>query len=71
MHGSMWRREETKPVGPARAARLRRLPPTRPLPRPVESAQYTAGDYAQEVDDANVLASIGSVGDAYDKALVS
>jgi hypothetical protein len=28
MHGSMRRREETKPVGPVRAARLRRLPPT-------------------------------------------
>ncbi len=30
MHGSRWRREETKPVG--NAVRLRRLPPT--LPRP-------------------------------------
>jgi hypothetical protein len=28
MHGSMWRREETRPVGPARAARSRRLSPT-------------------------------------------
>src|SRR5579875_1013175 len=26
----MWRREESRPVGPARAARSRRLPPTRP-----------------------------------------
>jgi hypothetical protein len=28
MHGSRWRREETRPVGPARAARSRRLSPT-------------------------------------------
>jgi hypothetical protein len=28
MHGSKWRREETRPVGPARAARSRRLSPT-------------------------------------------
>jgi hypothetical protein len=28
MHGSMRRREETRPVGPARAARSRRLSPT-------------------------------------------
>ncbi len=28
MHGSRWRREETRPVGPARAAQPRRLSPT-------------------------------------------
>jgi hypothetical protein len=28
MHSSMWRREETRPVGPARAERSRRLSPT-------------------------------------------
>ena len=28
MHGSRWRREETRPVGPARAVRSRRLSPT-------------------------------------------
>jgi transposase InsO family protein len=34
-------------------------------------SQYTSGDYTQELDDDQVLASIGSVGDAYDKALGS
>jgi putative transposase len=33
--------------------------------------QYTSFDYSQVLDDHDVLASIGSVGDAYDKALVS
>ena len=37
--------------------------------RPVESAQYTSIDYTQTLDDHGVLASIGSVGDAYDNAL--
>src|SRR5436190_1855660 len=32
MHGSRWRREETRPVGPARAAQPRRLSPTLPVP---------------------------------------
>jgi putative transposase len=32
-------------------------------------SQYTSADYTQELDDANVLASIGSVGDAYDNAM--
>jgi putative transposase len=39
------------------------------LRRRVESKQYTSGDYIQQLDDANVLASIGSVGDAYDNAM--
>jgi putative transposase len=39
------------------------------LRRPVESAQYTAEDYTQVLDDHRVLASVGSVGDAYDNAL--
>jgi putative transposase len=39
------------------------------LRRPVESAQYTSIDYTQTLDDAGVLASIGTVGDAYDNAL--
>lgn len=34
-------------------------------------SQYTSMDYSQVLDDHRVLASIGSVGDAYDKALVS
>jgi transposase InsO family protein len=34
-------------------------------------SQYTSDDYTQVLDDHDVLASIGSVGDAYDKALVS
>jgi putative transposase len=32
-------------------------------------SQYTSIDYTQTLDDAGVLASIGSVGDAYDNAL--
>lgn len=32
-------------------------------------SQYTSGDYTQELTDHVVLASIGSVGDAYDNAL--
>jgi putative transposase len=32
-------------------------------------SQYTSGDYTQTLDDHGVLASIGSVGDAYDNAL--
>ena len=39
------------------------------LRRPLESAQYTSGDYTQTLDDAGVLASIGTVGDALDNAL--
>ena len=36
---------------------------------PVESGQYLSFDYSQELDDHDVLASIGSVGDAYDNAM--
>jgi len=36
---------------------------------PVEFAQYTSIDYTQTLDDHGVLASIGTVGDAYDNAL--
>ena len=39
------------------------------LRRPIESAQYTSEDYTQELSDARVLASVGSVGDEYDNAL--
>jgi putative transposase len=39
------------------------------LRRQLESTQYTSGDYTQVLDDHKVLASIGSVGDAYDNAL--
>jgi putative transposase len=39
------------------------------LRRPLESAQYTSIDYTQTLDDAGVLASVGSTGDAYDNAL--
>jgi putative transposase len=39
------------------------------LRRPVESAQYTSIDYTQTLTDYHVLASVGSVGDAYDNAL--
>ena len=37
--------------------------------RPVESEQYTSIDYTQTLTDHGVLASVGSVGDAYDNAL--
>jgi putative transposase len=39
------------------------------LRRPLESAQYTAIDYTQTLADHGVLASVGSVGDAFDNAL--
>jgi putative transposase len=39
------------------------------LRRLVESAQYTSGAYTQTLADFGVLASVGSVGDAYDNAL--
>ena len=32
-------------------------------------SQYTSSDYTQALDDAGVLASVGSVGDAYDNAM--
>ncbi|MGO9956724.1 MAG: hypothetical protein ACLP50_12180 [Solirubrobacteraceae bacterium] len=32
-------------------------------------SQYTSGDYTEQLDDARVLASVGSVGDAYDNAV--
>ena len=38
---------------------------------PLEPGQYTSGDYTQTLTDHVVLGSIGTVGDAYDKALVS
>ena len=34
--------------------------------RPLESAQYTSYAFTQVLDDHGVLASIGSVGDAFD-----
>ncbi len=39
------------------------------LRRPVERGLYTSIDYTQTLDDHGVLASVGSVGDAYDNAL--
>jgi len=39
------------------------------LRRPVESGQYLSFDYTQTLDDAGVLASVGSAGDCYDNAL--
>jgi len=36
---------------------------------PVESEQYTSADYTRVLDDHHVLASVGSVGDAYDNAM--
>ncbi len=34
-----------------------------------QGSQYTSSDYHQQLDDAKVLASVGTVGDAYDNAL--
>ena len=34
-----------------------------------QGSQYLSEDYTQQLDDARVLASVGSVGDAYDNAL--
>jgi len=39
------------------------------LRRPIEFAQYTSVDYTQTLTDHSVLASVGSVGDAYDNAM--
>lgn len=39
------------------------------LRRPVKRGQYTSMDYTQTLIDYRVLASVGSVGDAYDDAL--
>jgi putative transposase len=39
------------------------------LRRPLEPGQYTSIDYTQTLADHGVLASVGSVGDAYDNAL--
>ena len=34
-----------------------------------QGSQYVSEDYTQQLDDAKALASVGSVGDAYDNAL--
>jgi transposase InsO family protein len=39
------------------------------LRRPIESAQYVSGDYTQTLADHDVLASVGSTGDAYDNSM--
>jgi len=36
---------------------------------PVESGQYTSAQFTQELDDNDVLGSLGSTGDAFDNAL--
>ncbi|HUO69752.1 MAG TPA: hypothetical protein VMU39_03165, partial [Solirubrobacteraceae bacterium] len=36
-----------------------------------QGSQYTSEDYTQVLDDHRVLASVGTVGDCYDKELVS
>ena len=53
----------------ARFTRYRHLTDNPALRRPLESGQYTSGDFTQTLDDHQVLGSIGSVGDAYDNAL--
>src|SRR5207244_6070204 len=49
----------------ARPSRSRRRRRARPSQR---CRQYTSFDYSQTLDDHGVLASIGSVGDAFDNA---
>jgi transposase InsO family protein len=39
------------------------------LARADRGSQYSFADYTQELDDHGVLASVGSVGDAYDNAM--
>jgi putative transposase len=39
------------------------------LRRPVEAKQYTSWLYTQTLDDHQILASVGSFGDAYDNAV--
>jgi len=39
------------------------------LRRPVESAQYSSGDFTDALADHDILASVGSTGDAYDNAM--
>jgi len=41
----------------------------RVLRGPLESTQYTSAEFTQELDDNDVLGSLGSTGDAYDNAL--
>ena len=52
-----------------RTAHYDRLLQLAVLRRPVELRQYTSIDYTQTLSDHRVLASVGSVGDAYDNAL--
>jgi hypothetical protein len=40
------------------------------LRRPLESAQYTSIRYSDRLADAGALASIGTVGDSYDRLLL-
>ena len=40
------------------------------LRRPVESGQYTSIRYTTRLADAGAVASIGSVGDCYDNAMI-
>jgi len=42
---------------------------TRPLRRPVESAQYVSIKYTERLAEAGIEPSVGSVGDSYDNAL--
>jgi putative transposase len=39
------------------------------LRRPLESAQYTSFRYTQRLADLGIVASVGSVADAYDNAM--
>ena len=52
-------------LAPAR----RRAPTSSSSTTPTAAAQYTSIDYTQTLADHGVLASVGSVGDAYDNAL--
>jgi putative transposase len=39
------------------------------LRRPAEPKQYVSGEYTQTLTDHDVLASVGSTGDAYDNSM--
>ena len=39
------------------------------LQRPRESTQYTSGDFADALQSHDILASVGTTGDAYDNAM--
>jgi transposase InsO family protein len=60
------------PVAPAAQPRGRPIhtPLLGVLRRPVESAQYTSWAFTQRAKDSGLLPSMGTIGDAYDNAVI-